>query len=352
MGLKRIDSRGQMRVVEALLACVVIVLGFTISAHFSNSYLGVRRGEMEDIGINVAGLLGSQSLLEKVLENSTGTWEQDLKSCLESLLPVDTYYELTIKSTLQDKYIANISNIPGESLTADMNTASAQRVITVTLPMAKNETKELDVMLILDRSGSMSEGATGPSDPNKKIYYLKNASKHFVNLLNTSITKVGVTSFSTEASLDEHLTNNSTAVLEAIDSLTPNGYTNIGDAIKLTIDEFVQNGRGDSSWAAVLISDGEANRPYNETYAKWYAEQQAESLSGLGVAIYTIGLGNGTMNFDQTLLKQIQTDGYYYAPSAEVLDEIYELILLDILYHAKFDILVLELTVMRPGTFD
>jgi len=349
MELRR-SSRGQLRVVEALLSCVVIVLGFTVSAYFSNSYLGVRRGEMEVISINVAGLLGSQSLLEKVLENKTTGWEQDLKSCLESLLPANTFYVLRIYSTMQGKDIAQVSNVYGENVTAGMNTASARRVITVSLPMVRNESKEIDAMLILDRSGSMAQQV--PGDPYPKMDYLKNASKYFVDSLNMSTSRVGMASFSTEASLDIHLSNDSAAVKVAIDNLIAAGWTNIGDAINLTVGEFEQNGRPESSWTAILISDGKANRPYNETYARQHAIDQADRLSGLGVAIYTIGLGNNTADFDEALLKQIQTDGYYYAPSAQELDEIYELIITDMLYRAKFDIVILELTVMRPGTFD
>jgi Mg-chelatase subunit ChlD len=356
----RRGRRGQMRVVEALLSCFVIVLGFTISAYFSNSYLGVRRGEMEVTSINVAGLLGSQSLLEKVLENKTSSWEQDLKSCLESLLPANTFYALKIHSEMQGKDIAYVSNVYGENITAGMNTASAWRVITVTLPMVRNETKQLDAMLILDRSGSMDWKAD-PDDPHNKIWYLKNASNYFVDCLNMSTARVGMASFSTTASLDRHFTNDSTAIKQAINGLVADGWTDMGDAIKLAVQEFNQSGRDESSWAAILISDGVANRPEdpqgggnetkNEIYAQRYAKEQADELSLLGVSIYTIGLGDKSY-FNETLLKQIGSAGYYYSPSAQQLDEIYELIISDIMYRIRFDIVVLELTVMRPGEFD
>jgi len=340
---------GQMRIIEALLACVVIVLGFTISAYFSNSYFGVRRGEMEGVSINVAGLLGSQILLEKV-ERQEGHWEQDLRSCLESLLPANTFYTLKIHSTIQGKDIAQVSNIYGENITAGMNTASARARATVALPVTTNESKEIDTMLILDRSGSMAQKV--PGDPYPKMDYLKNASKYFVDCLNMSTSRVGMASFSTTASLDIHLTNNSDAIKDAIDALIADGWTDMGDAINLAAGEFQQNGRPETSWSAIFISDGNANRPYNETYAKQYAIEQADLLSGLGVAIYTIGLGNRTADFDEAVLKQIQTEGYYYAPSAQELDDIYRLIVSDILYRTTFDVVILELTVIRPGKFD
>ena len=350
MGLRRGRSKkGEMRVIEALLACIILISGFTISYRLSTSYVGARQAQMEVTSINVASLLGSQSLLEKV-ERQEGNWQQDLKSCLESLLPADTFYKLSIYSTTQNRIIANITNVFGEDITAGMNTASARSVITVSLPMARNETKEVDVILVLDRSGSMGERLTG--DVNTKITYLKTASKYFVDCLNMSTARVGLSSFSSTARLDSALGNDGVAVKQAIDSLVANGYTCMGGGIQLASQEFELNRREDSEWAAIVISDGvpnvDASGHVDDQLGQQYAQQEADYLAGLGVNIYTIGLGSSN-NFNETLLKSVQTAGYYYAPSASQLQEIYDLIISDLLYHANFDIVVLTLTVMRPG---
>jgi Mg-chelatase subunit ChlD len=351
MGLKswKRNKKGEMRVIEALLACIIIISGFTISYRLSTSYVGARQAQMEVTSINLAGLLGSQSLLEKV-ERQEGNWQQDLKSCLESLLPAGTFYELTVYSTLQKREIANITNVYGENITAGMNSASARSVITVSLPMARNETKEVDAILILDRSGSMGERLTG--DVETKITYLKDASKYFVDCLNMSTSRVGLSSFSTTARLDAVLGNNRVAVKQAIDSLVANGWTCMGGAISLASDEFELHRRVDSSCAAIIISDGvpnvDANGNVDDRLGQRYAQQEADYLASLGVGIYTIGLGSSS-NFNETLLKGIQTEGYYYAPSALQLREIYDLIISDMLYHANFDIVVMTLTIMRPG---
>jgi len=94
----------------------------------------------------------------------------------------------------------------------------------------------------------------------------------------------------------------------------------------------------------ILLSDGVANRPYNETYAKEYARSQAEIAAG--VIIYTIGLGDPSY-FDEELLKEIQTNGYYYAPSAEDLTDIYLAIAEDLLFIVKYEIVVLTLTLVK-----
>lgn len=345
----RLNKNGQMRVVEALLACIIIITGFTVSAYFSSTYLVARQAQMESTSINVAGLLGSQILLEKI-EKQEGDWQQDLKSCLQALLPANTYYTLTITSEVQNRQIAQISNVNGENVTSGMNTASARQVITVTLPIEQNVSKQLDVMLILDRSGSMGDTLTG--DTISKIVALKSASEYFVNSLNMSTCRVGLSSFSTTPSLDVHLTSNSASVNNKIQGLTASGDTCMGGAIKLAAGEFMKDGRPDTSWVAIIISDGVPNIDWNGQFStqrgQQYAIQQAENLSSLGASIYTIGLGSKS-NFNETFLKAIQTDGYYYSPSVQQLSSIYDSIRMDMLYKANFDVLVLELTVMTPG---
>lgn len=345
----KLNKNGQMRVVEALLACIIIVTGFIVSAYFSNTYLGVIQGKLESTSINVASLLGSQVLLEKI-EKQEGNWQQDLKSCLQSLLPANTYYTLKITSALQNKQIAQISNVYGENITSGMNTATARQVITVTLPMELNVSKALDVMLILDRSGSMGDTLTG--DTHSKIYCLKVASKYFVDRLNMSTSKVGLSSFATTPSLDRQMTTDSASVKSAIDLLAANGWTCMGGAIKLAAAEFMSHGRPETNWIAIVISDGvpnvDANGQIGDQGGQQYAIQQAGNLSSLGASIYSIGLGSKA-SFNETLLKTIQTDGYYYSPSAQQLSSIYDLIIMDMIYKAKFDVLVLELTVMTPG---
>ncbi|MCJ7609070.1 VWA domain-containing protein [Candidatus Bathyarchaeota archaeon] len=344
--------KGQLRVVEALLACLIIMSALVTSMYFANSYLGTRRGSMEALSINVSGIVGSQYLIEKV-EKQEGNWEQDIKSCLESLLPLNTFYELRIYSSLKGKDIATISNIAGENITSGMNTATARRVVTVSLPMRRDASKPIDAMLVLDRSGSMAETLIGDSHP--KIEHMKNASKYFVDSLNMSVARVGLSSFADSASLNQHLLNNSVVVKQSINGLVASGWTCMGGAIKLAVTEFNQSGRHETSWAAILISDGvpnvDENGNVNVAAGQRYALQQAARLSSLGVDIYTIGLGS-TSNFNATLLKQIQTAGYYYAPSAQQLEEIYDMILRDLTFRAQFDIVLLELTVMSPGRLE
>jgi Mg-chelatase subunit ChlD len=161
-----------------------------------------------------------------------------------------------------------------------------------------------------------------------------------------STARVGLSSFGTSARLDSTLGNNSIAVKQAIDSLVANGWTCMGGSIRLASEDFELNRRVDSSCAAIVISDGvpnvDANGNIDDQLGQQYAQQEADYLAGLGVNIYAIGLGSSN-SFNETLLRSIQTQGYYYAPSAQQLQDIYDLII------SNFDIVVLTLTVMRPG---
>ena len=213
--------------------------------------------------------------------------------------------------------------------------------------------KTVDVMLIIDRSGSMDE--TEPGDDFSKIYYAKAAAQTFLDQLSMDPDHAGLASFAMEATLDHPLADNASTVKAAIDGLSAFGYTNIGDGIKRANDEFLANGRNDSVQAMILLSDGVANRPRNpegqvdEAYAREYAINMSQASQALGVIPYAIGVGANSSSFDEALLMAIAPEGYFYAPQAGDLEEIYLLIAKDLLFKVSNDIIVIELTLMEGG---
>ncbi|MCD6529293.1 VWA domain-containing protein, partial [Candidatus Bathyarchaeota archaeon] len=280
--------RGQMRIIEALLACILMFTCLSTSVFFANVYKVSKTTELKEAGLNIINTLDDPEVVKKIILKQEG-WDSQLASLIENLLPPDTFYNLTIYSSSTGEELANLSNVVDQGDQTASDVESFQQVVTVSLPIARNQTRKLDVMLVIDRSGSMDQKE--PGDEYNKIYYAKEAAKTFVDQLNMSKDTAGLVSFSTEATLDVHLTNSSSDVKAAIDDLYPNGWTNIGDAVNLTIQEFQLNGRSDSIWVMILLSDGKANRPYNETYAREYALSQAEAARNLGIRSYTIGLG-------------------------------------------------------------
>ena len=152
----------------------------------------------------------------------------------------------------------------------------------------------LDVMLVLDRSGSMS--GTPLAD-------LKTAAKLLVDQLDPALDRVGLVSYSDTATTNKSLTTNFAAVKTAIDGLTANGYTNIGDGVYDGQADLAANGRTGVTRIMVLMSDGVANRshagdscdtwPTSATTCTNDAIAQATAAKNAGTVLYTVGL-----NFD------------------------------------------------------
>jgi Mg-chelatase subunit ChlD len=201
-------------------------------------------------------------------------------------------------------------------------------VATVTLNVSGKgeisvEHNPIDVMLIIDRSGSMA---------GTKIAGAKTAAKTFTTFL-VENDSAGLVSYSTTATLDQGLklmdTSNKTSLNSSIDSLTAGGTTNIGDAIYTATGEFLSNGRTNPViWAEILLTDGQANEPFNDapTYNQdiEYAVNASINASEEGIIIYTIGLGSDA---DNATLKEIanKTGGqYFFAPDTTGLEQIYK----------------------------
>ncbi len=214
----------------------------------------------------------------------------------------------------------------------------------------------VDVMLVMDRSRTMDDDTycEGPLDPlaqESKVrcesyggtWFLqpitdsKDSAKYFVDLLDNTKDYVGLVSYATTASLDHGLSNDYNGVKIAIDGMTANGWTNIGQAISLAHAEFLLNGRpGDPDYAVpviILMTDGRANvdeadnaglDPIHEAAGEAYAEAMAVLAKADGIRIITIGLGDETN--EDWLRDTIATSpsDYYHAPDSSGLVAIYE----------------------------
>jgi len=175
--------------------------------------------------------------------------------------------------------------------------------------------KKPDVMLVLDRSGSISA---------PELVTLKNAGNAFINALNLSATTAhsGQSSFATLGSLDLQLTDDPTAAHNAVNALVTGGFTNLFQGLSLA-DTELQSVRdradGTSPDFVVVITDGEPNRPAPPANAQALAAAEADDLRAHGVVVYVVGVGVTPAN--ETYLKtQIADDAAHYFPAANFAD--------------------------------
>lgn len=188
-----------------------------------------------------------------------------------------------------------------------------------------------DIVLILDRSGSMCSDTHGgsilncpnpPGDPDgngmadwEPFDTMRVASKELGLVLTPTapggsiLDRISLVTYSTAAATNLSFTNDfeeNSAFEAAVNALVPAGYTNIGHSLQLARQQINANGRAEAAKVVVLLSDGYANRyrtggsDGNPTFttcsntvtcaaADNYARQEAEALAATGASIYTIG---------------------------------------------------------------
>ncbi len=168
--------------------------------------------------------------------------------------------------------------------------------------------KKADLMLVLDRSGSIND---------TELATLKTAAKAFVDALALSANgpHAGEVSFATTANLDQHLTDNPASVKAVIDALVHNGFTDLKDALDLATGELANPGdlhdRPDleSPDYIILITDGNPNRPDPNT-AVAEGSAAATAAKNAGITIYVVGVGS---DVDTAYLRDdIATDPAHY----------------------------------------
>ncbi|MBP3305714.1 MAG: VWA domain-containing protein [Oscillospiraceae bacterium] len=176
-----------------------------------------------------------------------------------------------------------------------------------------------DIVLILDRSGSMAQSL--PS--------LKSAAKLFIDIIDESTdgtqdgqigggSRIGIVSFATTANQDTQLITSVSALKDAVNALVSGGATNHEDAFTKALAMF--NPASGNAKVMVMFTDG-------ETTAGGPPNPVATAAKAQGVTIYVIGLvGNG--GIDEQALRDWASDpdsAYVaIAPSDEELEKLFE----------------------------
>ncbi len=156
----------------------------------------------------------------------------------------------------------------------------------ITSPFSRQKEGNVDVMLIIDASGSM-----GSNDPQGKRLQAAKA------YLMASLTgdRVGVVEFADNAALLSGLRalpDGEAALDEAIAQIGVGGQTNIAGAITMACDELLTNGTSPSR-GAILLTDGQHNVGSFGTPQQCFADH--------GWPIYSFGFGSADMALLNTI---------------------------------------------------
>lgn len=209
------------------------------------------------------------------------------------------------------------------SKTADnleLSADSSDNIVRYTIKVKNTSRCDLgaDIMMVFDRSGSMDDDKLNPPEP---LTSAKTASSNFADSL-AAQDQLGIVSYSDTATKDATLSTNKQNTKNAIAGYNAQGFTNIGDGVRLANEE-LESPRHNPAHPKyiILFTDGVANRP-NANNAKPYALSQAAAAKANGTTVITIGLGKSA---DANLLQGMASPGqYYYAPSASEMVAIYQ----------------------------
>jgi Ca-activated chloride channel family protein len=219
--------------------------------------------------------------------------------------------------------------------------------------------QEGTVILAIDVSGSMLAEDMKPN----RMEAAKAAARGFVEKQSESV-KIGVVSFSTDASIVQSPTTDKTLVIAAINRLRPQRATAIGRAILVSLDAIAENQGSEDDLPSSILQQGQPGATPRPTATPLPAYLEGQHSSGSivlmsdgqnnqfpppldvidqavsrGVRVYTIGVGSATgaivrlqgravrTALDETTLKKIAelTDAQYFNANTEAdLRTVYE----------------------------
>ena len=185
-----------------------------------------------------------------------------------------------------------------QSPTAD----GSPRSVDVNLSVGCSNPDPADVVLVMDRSASMSAAALRDA---------KNAAIEFVNRSDLTRDRVALVTFDTDAILESGLTQNRDLLIASIGSVSSGGGTDIAEGINVARTELLN---ATQNKVIILFSDGQSD---NEA-----ALREAFLAKVSDTLMITIGLGNGIDVETLTAAASTPLD-FYLSPSSENLSDVY-----------------------------
>ena len=215
---------------------------------------------------------------------------------------LSTYYvksPITIRGS-ERKFYMGVTNSNKELSVTQINCGDSFRIRLSLTAAPDITTNPTDIVLILDRSGSM-QGAP--------LANLKNGAKAFIDIIDEATdgsedgqiglgSRIGIVSFATTATQDTQLITSVSDLKDAVDALTSDGLTNHEDAFTKALDLF--DPASTNAKVMIMFTDGVTTAGGDPNTVATLAKSQ-------GIIIYCIGLsGNG--GIDVTALNAWSSD--------------------------------------------
>ncbi|MDK8181639.1 IPT/TIG domain-containing protein [Paenibacillus sp. UMB4589-SE434] len=194
-----------------------------------------------------------------------------------------------------------------------------------------NFVKPNDIVLIIDRSGSMNPNQNGGED---KIGHAKSSAKGFIDLIDFNKHRVAIVDFSSDVRAKD-FSSNPSDLKGYVDGLQASGSTATASSITKARD-LLKNHRPDAQPVIVLMTDGEATIPSPEATARQKALEEASAAKGESIVFYTIALlkkdENPGTSAPNVLLKDMATTAlhHHFVLGSVGLAEIYNAIVKEI----------------------
>jgi len=186
------------------------------------------------------------------------------------------------------------------SLDTNTNTIYGVTESLSTFLLAIPTPETVDIVMVLDRSGSMGGRAEDSPQGRTKIEVLRTAAKQFIEMMEADVGhRLGIVQFNRDVvdfpedpQLDPALTELKSGTgesqekkLNTVDAIDHGGSTSIGDGLRRALDQLATHpADGPHDRRILLVSDGKENQP------QWISDVQP-GLVGHNATVYCLGLG-------------------------------------------------------------
>ena len=199
-------------------------------------------------------------------------------------------------------------------------------------------TNPTDIVLILDRSGSMEGSA---------LANMKNGAKAFIDIIDEATdssqdgqiglgSRIGIVSFATTATQDTQLITSVSELKDAVDVLSAEGFTNHAEAFEKALELF--DPASTNAKVMVMFTDGNTTVGSDPNTVATLAKSQ-------GVIIYCIGLsGNGGIDEARLNAWSSDPDSAYVAitPDDAELEDLFEDLANNIVNAGATDVTIID----------